>query len=401
MPVLPYGLPVETRILQLVSRIQQLVSRILQFIICRLPKTTISMPKAAIIMSTASIIILSACEPQSNTPLLNSTYSRGVFIVNEGQFLASNASISFIDPQKDSVYNHIFYAANQVPLGDVAHSLYLHQDEAYIVVNNSGKIYRTDRNTLEFSGKITGLHSPRYLAITNSGSSQKAYVSDLYSGRIMVLDPRSDQVIDSIDISAGGHRLSSEQMILHSNKLFVTCWSYSDQVLVIDTETDNIIDSIKVGKQPNSITQDKNGDLWVLSDGGYPYSPYGQERASLTRIDPDNHNTETMKTWDDIRVSPIDLCINLTGDSLYLIGEGVYKTALDMTGFDKPLIPENGMQIYSLGIDPAEGIIYIGDAIDFQQDGWVHRYTSSGRLIDSFRVGVNPGHFSFTVQGNL
>ena len=64
----------------------------------------------------------------------------------------------------------------------------------------------------------------------------------------MVLDPLNDQVIDSIDISGGGQRLSSEQMILHNNKLFVTCWSYSDQVLVIDTRTDNIIDSIKVGR---------------------------------------------------------------------------------------------------------------------------------------------------------
>jgi sugar lactone lactonase YvrE len=168
----------------------------------------------------------------------------------------------------------------------------------------------------------------------------------------------------------------------------------------MDTETDQIIDSIKVGKQPNSMVKDKNGMLWVLSDGGYPYSPAGQEKASLARINPDTHESTTMKTWDDIRVSPTDLCINNTGDTLYFIGEGIYKISMDMTGFDKPLIPENGRQIYSLGIDPGVGIIYVGNAVDYQQDGWVLRYTPAGAAIDSFRVGVNPGYFCFTPPDN-
>jgi DNA-binding beta-propeller fold protein YncE len=324
-------------------------------------------------------------------------FDRGVFIVNEGQFLAANASISFYDTEKDSVYKHIFYQANQVPLGDVAHSMIIWQDDAYIVVNNSGKIYRVNRYDMEYKGKMTGLSSPRYIAIVNTDQmNPKAYISDLYSGNIIITDPIEGTVLDSIDIRGSADRFSSEQMILHNGKLYIACWSYSRQVLVIDTETDRLLDSIELGKQPNSMVVDKHGYLWVLSDGGYPFSPYGQEKASLARVNLETHTVETMKTWDDIRVSPTDLCINHRGDSLYFISEGVYKVSLDMQGFDKALITENGRHIYSLGVDPSDGRVYVGDAVDYQQDGWVYRYSAAGSAIDSFRVGVNPGYFCFS-----
>ena len=327
-------------------------------------------------------------------------FERGVFIVNEGQFLSANASISFFDPIKDSVYNHIFYRANQVPLGDVAQSMSIRGENAFIVVNNSGKIYRVRRKDMTYQGKVTGLTSPRYIEIEgNADLPSKAYVSDLYSGKIMVVDPLKGTVLDSIDVGASGGRLSSEQMILHSGKLYVACWSFGRQVLVIDTSTDRLADSIEVGKQPNSMVMDKDGCIWVLSDGGFPFSSYGQEKASLTRVNLETMRAETMKIWDDIRVSPTDLCINGTGDSLYFISEGVYKVSLGMEGFDEALIREDGRQFYSLGIDPADGIIYIGDAVDYQQNGWVHRYSPKGTAIDSFRVGVNPGYFCFSVPG--
>ena len=324
-------------------------------------------------------------------------FDRGVFIVNEGQFLSSNASISFFNTETDSVQNHVFYRANQAPLGDVAHSMFIWQDEAYIVVNNSGKVYRTSRHDMTYRGKITGLTSPRYLAISSTGQGNpKAYVSDLYSGKIMVTDPLEGVVVDSIDIRGTAGRLSSEQMIIHNARLYVACWSYSDQVLVVDTPTDLLIDSIRVGKQPNSMVMDKYGFLWVLSDGGYPFSPHGQERASLARVNLASHQVETMKTWDDIRVSPTDLCINPAGDSLFFIGEGVYKVSLDMEGFNAALIAENGRKFYSLGVDPADGTVYVGDAVDYQQDGWVYRFSPNGTAIDSFRTGVSPGYFCFT-----
>ena len=343
-------------------------------------------------------VLITACE---NQPLdlgdEGFNFDRGVYIVNEGIFQSANSSISFYDPLTDSVYNNVFYRANQSPVGDVANSITLWQDDAYIVINNSGKIYRAGRTDMVYKGKVTGLTSPRYLAVVRSmQGGEKAYVSDLYSGMIMVVDPLEVTVLDSIKISRAGGRFSSEQMIVHDGKLYVACWSYGEQVLVIDTGTDMIVDSIQLGKQPNSMVLDKDGYLWVLSDGGYPFSPFGHEKASLSRVNLETNHAESMMVWDDIGASPIDLCVNSTGDSLYFISEGVYKVSLDMEGSGEPLIREDGRAFYSLGVDPIDGHIYVGDAVDYQQDGWVFRYSSSGVLVDSFQAGVNPGHFCFS-----
>lgn len=324
-------------------------------------------------------------------------FGRGVFIVNEGVFQSVNASLSFYDPVTDSVQNHVFYRANGVPLGDVANSMSILGDDAWIVVNNSGRIYRAGRVDMKFRGKITGLTSPRYLALVLSGENGlKGYVSDLYAGGIRVLDLREDRVVDSIELRPGGEGLSSEQMILDGNRLYLACWSYGEQVLVLDTGQDRLVDSIQVGKQPNSLVLDRDHALWVLCDGGFAFSPAGQEKASLVRVNLESLEAETRKTWDDISQSPFDLCRNPAGDSLYLIAGDVYKVSLEMEGFREPLIPRNGRQFYSLGVDPVNGDVYVGDAVDYQQDGWVYRFSPRGATLDSFRVGVNPGYFCFT-----
>jgi len=46
-----------------------------------------------------------------------------------------------------------------------------------------------------------------------------------------------------------------------------------------------------------------------------------------------------------------------------------------------------------LTVDPKNGDVYVADAIDYQQDGIVYRYTKEGKLIDQFYVGIIPGAF--------
>ena len=59
----------------------------------------------------------------------------------------------------------------------------------------------------------------------------------------------------------------------------------------------------------------------------------------------------------------------------------------------KPFIPAEGTIYYGLTVDPYNGDVYIADAIDYQQQGMIHRYSSNAQLIDSFYVGIIPGAF--------
>ena len=338
--------------------------------------------------------VLNTCE---NNPLNvqgdELEFSRGVFIINEGNFLANNASISFYDPLLDSVYNQVFYHVNQSPLGDVANSMTLWNGKAYVPVNNSGRIYIMDPASMKYLGKITGLTSPRYIEVI---SHDKAYVTDLVDSRINMVHPTAFELQDSSSIT-GQIDLTpytSEQILLSGTKAFVACWSYGDKVLVIDTDTDSLIDSVQVGKQPNSMVVDKNGDIWVLCDGGYPGSPYGQEHASLWNIDTESNTGTREMEFENIMDSPIDIAINTSGDTLFYLNGDVCFTLIENVQ-ENILIPGEGKQFYGLAVDPNDNSIYVADAVDYQQNGWVYRYTAQGVLLGSFQVGITPGYFCF------
>jgi hypothetical protein len=164
------------------------------------------------------IIILSvvSCSCTKNPPDENDSFlsGSGVFILNEGNFNWGNGSLSFYSYDSAKIYNELFLDINGRPLGDVPNSMIINDYLAYIVVNNSGKIEVINRNSLESVATITGLISPRYMAIVNNS---KAYVTSMYSDSVAI--------INLIDYSVSGYinlRRSSENIIVSGNKAFVS-----------------------------------------------------------------------------------------------------------------------------------------------------------------------------------
>lgn len=323
----------------------------------------------------------------------------GIFVVNEGNFMYGNASLTYYDPESREVKEDVFFLTNGLPLGDVAHSMTIRDSLGYVVVNNSGRIYIIHTGTFEVKGKITGLTSPRYIHFI---SDTKAYVSDLYARSIAIVNPESREVTGTIKVDNSNpdfYQHSTEQMLQYDRYVFTNCWSYDDQILVIDTELDRIIDSIEVLKQPNSMVLDKSHSLWVLCDGGVDGSPFGHEAGGLLQVG--TGSTEARIVW---RFSPeerpTDLRINGTGDTLYFINGDIYRYAIHGTE-DPELIIESPYQgsawtgFYSLDVDPVSSELYVADAIDFVQPGKIYRFTPEGEPLDTFRSGIAPGAFCF------
>jgi hypothetical protein len=320
----------------------------------------------------------------------------GVYISCEGNYMYGNASLSFYDSQKNAVYNNIFFARNRAPLGDVAQSMAIHGENLFIVVNNSGKVVVADRETLEFRHAVTGLVSPRYIHFI---SSDKAYVSDLYAGKITIINPVSFKTLGFIDVSDGINGAaahSTETFAEADGKIFVACWSFDHRIIVIDPQNDTVSGYITVPAQPKKMVVDKNQKLWVLSDGTYEGAPGGYELPALVRIDPVTLTTEQIFRLNPADKFAGDLHLNPRGDSLYVVAGSLFKMAANSRKFPEiPFLDAGGRLIYSLGVDPDNGDIYLADAIDYMQNAMVYRYTSGGTLIDSFRTGINPGYFLF------
>ncbi|MCM1348355.1 MAG: YncE family protein [Firmicutes bacterium] len=315
----------------------------------------------------------------------------GLFIVCEGNFQYSNASLSYYDPATRQVSNEVFQRANGYKLGDVAQSMTIYNGTGWVVVNHSHVIFAIDPVTFREKGRITGLTSPRYIHFV---SPQKAYVSQLWDNRIFIINPSTCEITGTILVPGmNSDQGSTEQMIQWGDYVFCNCWSYQRSIIRIDTRTDKVDAELEVGLQPSSIALDRYGKLWALTDGGYDGSPAGHENPSLYCIDA---NSFTIEKQFQFRMadSPSELQINGTRDTLYWINRDIWR--MDVRAQRPPVRPflsERKTTYYGLTVDPRSGEVYVADAIDYEQQGMIYRYTGNAQPVDSFYVGVTPGAF--------
>ena len=349
--------------------------------------------KITLIISTIIFVFLISCNDKDDLSSDNTLYSKGsVFIINEGNFTVANSSLYYYRPDSNKVVNNIFQRANNAPLGDVAQSMIIHDDKAFITINNSGHIYITDVNTSKFIGKISGLLSPREMLVIDE---TKAYITDLYSKSIYIANLQSYEVIGSIPIGK-----STENIVMANNKVFVSNWSSypavsatnNNTVMVIDPDKDIMIDSITVGIEPVSMVVDELNKLWVLCSGGY----LNEENPTLWKVNTSNYTVEEKYYFDNKTSSPDNLCINGTNDKLYFINQDIFEMSVyDDKLPETPLIESGDKNFYALGINPENTEIYASDALDYSHFGTIYRYSESGELITSFKSGIIPGYFCF------
>jgi len=303
----------------------------------------------------------------------------GVFILNEGNFMSGNGSLSFYSIDSQKVSNNVFLNVNHKSLGDVVQSMVIKDTIGFIVVNNSKKIEVININTYKEITTITGFGLPRYIQLINE---TKAYVTDLKNPTIQIINPNTYNITGQINVGK-----TTEAITLVQPNVFVTNWSFGNQVFVINTETDQIIDSIMVTKEPNSIVADKNNRIWVLSSGGF----MNDELPVLTCINSENFRIEKTLVFPDINLNPTHLIINGTKDSLYFINNDIYKISINATKIpDETFVNRNSRKFYSISYHAKSNLLFITDALDYNQKGVVWIYDISGNEIDHFNAGIIP-----------
>ncbi len=332
----------------------------------------------------------------------------GVFILNEGNNNSGNSTLSYYDSGTKMVDNDVFYRANDRKLGDTGQSMILRGNSLYIAVENSGIIWKINATTFQVEGQLetgdTGnkMINPRYIHFL---SDSKAYVTDLYSPYVNVFNPQTMTYLKSIPTGEDAFEgyASTEEMVQYGKYVFTNCWSYNNKLLIIDSEQDVIDGEIvfTTSSQPKSMKIDKNNKIWVITDGGYESSSYSYGYPHLYKIDADSRNIEQDQELDNDEAN-VQIALNGTRDTLYLINNDIYRMAitdshLPVRPFISAEVDENGIKhkLYGLGVNPVNSEVYVGDAVDYSQAGVVYRYSSSGTLVDEFRVGINPNGFVF------
>ena len=305
-----------------------------------------------------------------------------VWVCNEGNFQQGNSELGIYNPDKLEYSPQVFEMVNGKSIGDVLQSIYFFDDLAYLIVNNSGKIVVVDTSSFALVKEIPGFNSPRYMLQV---APSKAFVSDLYSDEISVLDLENDSILKTIPCGNW-----TEKMIQFQNKVFATL-PLHDQVYVLDAFSYQVLDSISVAFGSNSLVLDKNQNLWVLCSG----SGSENRAGGLYKIDPNNHTIQSQWPLNESKL-PSHLSIDAQGENMYFIYKDLFKMNISDPGIPStPFFHANGKVFYGMNLDQSRNEIYLANAKDFVQKGEALRLDSNAAIISTFPTGFNPNGFYF------
>jgi hypothetical protein len=328
------------------------------------------------------LVLLSACKdsPTGGDPPLTST--RGVYVVNEGNFNQGNASLSFYDILTGAVSADVFAGVNGRDLGDVANSIVVRGGRAYIIVNNSHRIEVVDVTTHRSVGTIDmgAGRSPRQMAFLNDSM---ALVTNLLDDSVILVNTVT--MLTGVRIPVGAN---PEGIAVASGKAFVANSGFGsgNTLTVINLATLSPSGTITVADNPSDVQVTEEGLLYVLCAGAFsPETP-----ARLMVVHP---GAETLVDSIPLPGHPFEFAQG-PGNRVYVpVPDSVM--VIDARTHEPTGVLTNGVSYYAVGVDQSNGDVYLADPLNYLQPGTVRVFSSAGSPKGSFTAGVIPGAFGF------
>jgi hypothetical protein len=333
------------------------------------------------------LMLIASCKKDKETAI---PVTKGVYIVNEGNFTFGNGEVSFYDPTGNAVSNNLFNAANGYALGDVAQSMYIKDSTGFIVLNNSQKVEVVRIPSFKKIRTITIANSsPRYFMPVNDSI---AYVSELYAGKIYLINYQTGNLLKEIITPTDW----TDRMIMNGENLIVedielsSSNTHNSGISVINTQTGTMVNSYKLN--PANITglvKDKYGRIWVAKTQD---SIQHQSAVFYVLNNDFSVKDSVVFAWGH---QPSNLSVNETGDRIYFLDNGIYSLSVEQGSSPGLLVNGGGHNFYGLGIDPTNDDIYVSDALDFVQPSRIYRYNKNGGQVYTFTAGIIAGNFVF------
>lgn len=347
------------------------------------------MKKLTLSLLALGAMIFVSCD--KDDPVSEPDITSSVLVANEGSFTNGVGSISAYSTGNRQVEKNVFQKANFVPPGNVLNHIYVDGDRTFLVINGNGEVIMCNTTTLKVEGRFTNLGQPRQVVRV---SADKYYVTDWASNAVHVLNAKTKQVVKQVKVGTG-----PETMLMHNGKVYVANsggFTSDSTIFVFNTETDRIEDTLVVEENPVSMAVDKHGILWVLCSGRADFSvPGNSSAANVVTYNLDSNEVIRALPFSDVTKKPYRMSMD-NGSNIYYIEAyqgDIYKMSVEDTVL--PTTPFASGSFYSLNYDKVNNELYAGDPLDYQSNGQVYRYNSTGKLIDQFESGLIPGSFGF------
>ena len=310
-------------------------------------------------------------------------FSYDVYIVN-----SNDETLSHYDTETEILENHI------LQLGLYANQIVIHEEKAYVINSGVHSIQVIDLETETTAGHIQCPNgsNPYWMVLHPAGN--KAYVTGLFTNSVYVLDLVNDNISNTIPVGS-----TPEGIVLCNDKLYIMNSSYgssSGTVSVIDVNTETVTNTIPVGNNPQFGAVDAYGRLHVVCTGNYGYvSPAVWGKIYVINIT--NYNDIEIL---DIGGSPTKISIHPNGNVYLADGFGLGYMAYDSHDLS---IVHSSSELWASGgsfiqIDE-DGTLYLGDSMDWINNGRLYIYSESEELLHTLTVGVNPQDAGFYYPG--
>lgn len=339
------------------------------------------------------ILVVSCKKNDQETTPVDETLDNGMIVLCEGLFQYNNASVSWVNFDSGAIANNLFAAKTGRQLGDTGNDMKQYGGKIYIVVNVSSTIEVLDATTFKPIHQISMIASgiakqPRSLTFHGG----KVYVT-CYDGYVDVIDTTSLNITQRIQVGSNPEGLS-----VANNKLYVANSgglnfpNPDSTVSVIDLNTLTEIKKITVGINPGGVITDSQGDVYVITRGDYASVP-----SRMVRID--SQNDVLAETF------PFDATAMYPMNDQFLISFYNYSTDASSIALFNPLtetltssnyISTAGITtLYGMKYNSSKNTIFILDAMNYTNTGYVREYNNSGVEVNSFHVGLNPTKIIF------
>jgi YVTN family beta-propeller protein len=346
-------------------------------------------------LSAALISFLASCQKNNPDPSPTPTgMGRYAFVINEGNFTNGIGSVSSFEKSNKALVADAFAAANGgAVLGSVVESMTVVDTKGYVVVNNSNKIEVVSLPDFKSLATITGLNQPRFLTRSVANPS-RAYVTEWLggpypapytAGRVSVIDLSTNKVVSTIPVGT-----NPEKPVLVGGKLYVPNTGSSFLTVIDDVTPTTTPTTITLPTSAGSLVADKNSTLWALCG-----TDYVSQSATLLHFNASPSASTIQKVFPFPMVgSGSGLRISPDGSQLYYsYNDAEYR--MNITDTALPTTPLIRRSFYGFDIDPATGVLYGTDALNYSNPGRLIRYQPDGTKLDSATVQVSPNGVVF------
>ncbi len=355
-----------------------------------------------------SILFEPEVEPV-NPPGEYLTSIEGFYLLNEGNMGSNKASLDRYDYLTGVYTRNIFSEANPdvaKELGDVGNDLKLYGSRLYAVINCSNKVEVMNAVTARRIGQID-IPNCRNIEFQDGFAYVTSYAGPVeirpdyaQKGYVAKVDTATLQVVDRCIVGYqpdGLKILNGKIYVANSGGYMVP--NYENTISIIDLATFVEERRVEIAINLHQIRVDSKGRLWISSRGDYY-----DTQAKLYCYNPQSDQIEKIF---DVAVSQMDIM----DDKLYVVSASwSYQTMENK--ITNAVIDTRMMEIishnfitdgtekkikipYNVKVNPLTGQIFVTDAGNYVNPGWLYCFNSDGTLEWRVRTGDIPSSIVF------